>query len=1034
MKCGKFLTVEFGHVHKLIFRSPLKNNKFAEALAEAEKLPSLSMLNSEVLSQLARLAVNSGAEVRAAQFLKLAEPGLRSKESLERAINVAWTIEDTSQAERIASRIRSSFPGSKTLAKYRLLDALKRRDYSIAAEAARNIENGDVEAEAYDFLVRHLTDNKAPDYPSIGRNIQSLPIASRVFASKELVQCALGAGAIADALTIVEEIPESEKKERANVLTALDVLGHAAMTRRPTTDGWGVEPDRLKTCFEPIIGYLSHHPSDAYLRGRLKRVLSVEGSGSFGQVAILYYLSKRFLTHDVEMNSNAPDKGIPLNQVFSDPKYFTMPMTWLDENGPAIFEKIRLPDELIRFDPRAMLQSIGNAISKYEGRVLETEEIAAILNFMVLGAAIAPHAKGTLQDLRVANMAAAVFARAGKVQKARDVCEQIALSAGSEPRRCRLAWATRAEVYHATNDKLESIIAGACALSIDVDVDPQDAWAEANFLTKLFRDNKIFELAYMAYELSDSIIGSLNVDKKLHAQHRHLGLSIRLMDVMRDPSKRTDELSVLVRDVAELANEMLRHSGNLGSITATLSQLVGVADTFKVPVSEEVRRLVKELQRSDDAQDPLVSAISAAVPTASDLLAVHLRHEHARYSRDLAGEAEVVAVLAKRFLSAANEATDSAELIFAIELLSDRAIAPPGWTTSSPPVERFQEIGAAAEVAKEISKTGFSLIIATVNRHESLLRIDVENGVISPIRLVSRNLFSGEVLKTWKKKYPYGYTARDVHANVFFLTTDGMAFDALPPSPILVVSSTDLQALPLNLWRTPENFAGLSRAMATIPSLSWMRAAQAYPDVPDRRKVAWISEGSEQGHTFLVAADMLEETLVEHDVLLNKNPSIPSKFVGAGLAIIVAHGGIAPGGTSFFTNISDEGEISVNASELVRALRNVDVVVLFVCSGGRVDKSPIGETTSGLAKQLLDAGCSAVLGSPWPLEVNVMWNWLPTFLDTWRNGANLAVANYEANRELDNRFPGDFKKSFAMHLIGNPFISYKTGKSIPDSQ
>ena len=51
----------------------------------------------------------------------------------------------------------------------------------------------------------------------------------------------------------------------------------------------------------------------------------------------------------------------------------------------------------------------------------------------------------------------------------------------------------------------------------------------------------------------------------------------------------------------------------------------------------------------------------------------------------------------------------------------------------------------------------------------------------------------------------------------------------------------------------------------------------------------------------------------------------------------------------------------VSAADLAAAVRNVGIVVLFVCSGGRADKHPAANTTLGLAKQILDRGCSAVI-------------------------------------------------------------------------
>ena len=60
------------------------------------------------------------------------------------------------------------------------------------------------------------------------------------------------------------------------------------------------------------------------------------------------------------------------------------------------------------------------------------------------------------------------------------------------------------------------------------------------------------------------------------------------------------------------------------------------------------------------------------------------------------------------------------------------------------------------------------------------------------------------------------------------------------------------------------------------------------------------------------------------------------------MAVITAHGGVHPEGR-YFQVVSDEGSLRVTAGDLANALRNVGIVILFVCSGGRADKHPGGE-------------------------------------------------------------------------------------------
>ena len=139
------------------------------------------------------------------------------------------------------------------------------------------------------------------------------------------------------------------------------------------------------------------------------------------------------------------------------------------------------------------------------------------------------------------------------------------------------------------------------------------------------------------------------------------------------------------------------------------------------------------------------------------------------------------------------------------------------------------------------------------------------------------------------------------------------------------------------------------------------------------------------------------------------------------MAVIVAHGGVHPEGR-YFQVVSDEGVLRVGAADLANALRNIGVVILFVCSGGRADKHPAANTTIGLSKQILDRGCTAVIASSWPLDARVPAHWLPAFLRRWDEGATLIKANFDANAVVDRAFAQDPARGLAMSLFGNPLL------------
>jgi CHAT domain-containing protein len=95
------------------------------------------------------------------------------------------------------------------------------------------------------------------------------------------------------------------------------------------------------------------------------------------------------------------------------------------------------------------------------------------------------------------------------------------------------------------------------------------------------------------------------------------------------------------------------------------------------------------------------------------------------------------------------------------------------------------------------------------------------------------------------------------------------------------------------------------------------------------------------------------------------------------------------------------------------------VVVLFVCSAGRADQSPEGESTYGLARELLGQGCSAVVASPWPLDSRVPYHWFPTFMEAWSSGKSVAAATFLANQHVANYFSSNLANCLAMTVFGD---------------
>jgi hypothetical protein len=184
---------------------------------------------------------------------------------------------------------------------------------------------------------------------------------------------------------------------------------------------------------------------------------------------------------------------------------------------------------------------------------------------------------------------------------------------------------------------------------------------------------------------------------------------------------------------------------------------------------------------------------------------------------------------------------------------------------------------------------------------------------------------------------------------------------------------------------------------------------------------AWISTESREGKTpaLVNVADRLDACVKQHGIALDTGAELPGDLNDSELVIIAAHGGILPEGR-YIQRLSDDADLAMYPARLASAVSGSSVVVLFVCSGGRIDPHPMGETTVGLVKEILHEGRSTVIASPWPLEVGVPAHWLPVFLQEWMAGKTAVEATFLANKNVERRLGDSPLRCLAMNVFGDP--------------
>jgi hypothetical protein len=315
------------------------------------------------------------------------------------------------------------------------------------------------------------------------------------------------------------------------------------------------------------------------------------------------------------------------------------------------------------------------------------------------------------------------------------------------------------------------------------------------------------------------------------------------------------------------------------------------------------------------------------------------------------------------------------------------------------------------------------LKIVFVGRCDSarVARVDVEGGRVNKLEFEDKEVFSVSKYKEWSSQFPYGYSGIKDPMNLFYKSTDGLGLTLSGSTPTLLVMDSSLQQLPPNLVRVGDDFAGRTIPIASAPSMSWLWAVRKSLQTRSQSRKAWIPTDviGAATPTLAMVSERLQDCLKEHQIDLNTSAELPDDLAESELVVIVAHGGIFPEGR-FLQRVSDDANSAMYLVTLAAAIRDSSLCILFICSGGRIDTHPMGETTVGLVKEVMDQGCSTVIASPWPLNVAVPPHWLPVFLQEWMAGQTAIQAAFLANKNVEKKLGDSPLDCLAMNVFGDP--------------
>jgi len=995
----------------------------AEALrlARARGLPP----GAQAALSVARLAHRAQQKALAAECLGHAIDRAGTLEVLEEALEFADQLDLHHQAEEAAGRLDKLFPRSVALLEHRL--AVLRRAGDLAAAADLLAAAGQTaQAEVYRDLMGRLEATR-PDYASILNQIAADGSDPGRLADT-LKACVVDAGRHGFRLQAAQLLLSHHATLPNGGLGWLIDAARQLLLADYAADPQAVL-DVLAQTTDAALERLSHAPSSTSVRGQIGNLLSTEESGVLGRLVSRAALIARAQVVP-DMSLAAPERP-EVTEAQID-AFKAACAAWLADVGALLIGQSRCPVALV--PPSFHGGLLWDLVTEIEtqGRALgPPEEDRGFLHYVAIVCGFAVHVEGPDKDLDIValKLAASQFIRAGRLQQGRDLIETTLQIAGTEPRRRRAAWFAYGEVHRLAGDAYEAALAFAAGLNVETAITGVEAWHEMLDLARVFRDLGDATLARAMIDRGDIILRALDRVDDYGPRLETLRLQVDQMELLRRNPPDREALSRLLAGAVVNGRAVLEANDEPGPVAAILSQTLRLGRQRGVDIPADADRVVADLmvrmapgaitRLERFLQDPTITTLS---DLAGELAG-------ARYGHNLVQDVSRLASLARRYL--ALDPLDANGAAYAVQFLADHGLLVRDEFGLETPASLPTRPEAILETAASLSTTGIGVSLLGIGEGGSLVRIDVADGQVHPPQREPQAIFSERRLLEWRERFPAAYAHLDDTrpdgsrpdafevVRAFDESMIGLGVSALPPQRVIIVPDAGLADLPVNLLPVDGVFSGEHRAMAAAPSLPWLATAAERRDRRAGPSHCWIpTVGAAEDSLLPRVANDLEAMLAREGIGLTRDAALPDELLNAELAIVAAHGGLGAIEERFFRGVSDEAGQVIAGDRLAHGLAGAKVAVLFVCSGGRIDLEPGAQAGLGLARQLLDRGCSAVIGSPWSLSGDVPARWLPAFLEAWKEGMPVIDANAYANEKVG----GMPSSRHALHVFGDPLV------------
>lgn len=1000
---------------QLMFRADLPE----DALALIQKLrPYLEGFEKGHVLQIARIAFKCGDYVTAKQLQPRDPIGIYNETLLEEGLEIATQLEDNELIEVYDAHLAALFPNSKRLR--------ENRDRRLMLNCREGMVCPEHIFTTAGFLEWHLEilgilTKQQPSYEDL---IEKAKGWDRDWFELTIMCCAVHAQSVSNNLIAIDagsRLTESPLYARQATQIILSATRSLMLEQEISKE----DQEYYREPFIAAIRYLAQHPKDEDVRATFSRLLSVEACGELGLPLITVIMLDLIdigvpLAENQSVREDDSVSGLELVDDDSVMSVLMRCMEWIALQGYVECGVTVVPRELVGDQADQVIRLISRMMLHAGSLDGQDADLDSMSRMVVVASAVRPYAITECdEDLRLLRLLAGHYALAGHFQKSRNLAEQILDIGKDSRRRRRLAWFAYGDVYLRCRNPIEAIIGLACAFATDAPVEKADLWQEVYAVIRICRELKMTELARKFLPALKKLIEELGFNPETDPRIVSTELGIRAVELSLLDAK---DVSTLIDDIVK-ACHLSKNKSDAFPLAALLSQLVRVAEERSIPVQKEARSILNELQGQAGSREvKFMQIIASHVPTNHQVVSMFNSIERAMFGKDAATDLVIVGIAARRILSELGDPIDVAKSnTLAVEILADHTM------TLFGSMHQLTE-DWALQYALDLNKQGIDVAFMALNTSDELSVTVVSQG---QAKVIAQPKFSQSFVQrmhAWLEKYPkaYGYIDAYDGNNEFLSTMDALGIDFPKSERLLIVAEPLLQQLTANLIVVHpkddgyEYFYGSRVAVGFVPSLSWLSVTGSRGRKSKEVYRAWISadSGPDAAGTLDIALARLSGTFDEFGFIVDTARRLPRDMSDASIAVVTAHGGLTQEGR-YLHSIRDEDALVESPSALATSLAGSEIVILFVCSGGRLDKHPWGNRTVGLPRQLLDQGVRAVIASPWPLDVKVTYTWLEPFMNAWNEGKSVLQATKVANELVAIRLGDNPQYSLAMCVYGD---------------